>query len=129
MGRLDRWEHFAPDFRWRMIGSTPASGTAIGEAGLNEQVGEFRRRLASLKVTIDSLICEGDTVVKLAHSDGLTIDGKVYRNEYSTVFRFAGGKIVDVVEYLDTALIETVIFGKVIIEGGDAGVSSPDSPH
>jgi uncharacterized protein len=115
-GRADRWDDgFAPDFRWRLIGSTPISGVSVGQAGIDERMVEFRSRLARLDVTIDALICEGDTVVKIAHSDGLTVDGRPYRNEYATIFRFEDGKVVEGLEFLDTALVETVIFGKSIL--------------
>jgi ketosteroid isomerase-like protein len=116
-GRPDRWEDFAPGFRWRMIGTTPVSGTMIGVAGVDEQMAGFRRRLKRMTVVIDSLICEGDTVVKIAHSDGLTVDGRPYRNELATVFRFTDGLVVEVIEFLDTALIETVIFEKDLVAG------------
>jgi ketosteroid isomerase-like protein len=62
-------------------------------------------------VIVDDVIGEGDTYVKIAHSEGTTVSGEPYRNEYATVFRFDGDQIVDVVEYLDTALIERVVTG------------------
>ena len=105
----DRWDHFAPDFRWRMIGTTPVSGVMIGTNGVAEHMKPFGERMASLQVIVDDVIGEGDRFVKLAHSEGETVDGQPYRNEYATVFRFEGDKIVDVVEYLDTELIGRVV--------------------
>jgi hypothetical protein len=32
----DRWTHFAPGIRWRMIGSTPPSGAMVGVNGIGE---------------------------------------------------------------------------------------------
>jgi ketosteroid isomerase-like protein len=107
----DRWKHFAPDFRWRMIGTTPVSGVMIGVDGVARNMSPFRERMASLKVTVDDVIGEGDAYVKLAHSEGRTTDGQPYRNEYATLFRFEGDTIVEVVEYLDTALIAGVVTG------------------
>jgi ketosteroid isomerase-like protein len=91
-----------------MIGSTPVSGVMIGAAGVAANMRPFRERMAELKVIVDDVICEGDRCVKIAHSEGRMADGRPYRNEYATVFRFENGVIVDVVEYLDTALIESV---------------------
>jgi ketosteroid isomerase-like protein len=113
-GSSDRWHNFAPDFEWTMIGTTPVSGLMVGARGVAEQMAPFGARMAKLEVTIDALIGEGDTVVKIAHSDGLTKDGTPYRNQYATTFRFEDGKVVEVVEYLDTALIETAVFGRTL---------------
>ena len=57
---------------------------------------------------------------KIAHSEGETRDGRPYRNEYATVFVFAPGSdvVVEAVEYLDTALIETAVFGRDLASGG-----------
>jgi ketosteroid isomerase-like protein len=71
----------------------------------------FGERMASLRVIVDDVIGEGDAYVKLAHSEGMTTGGQPYRNEYATVFRFEGDTIVEVVEYLDTALIARVVTG------------------
>lgn len=115
-GRPDRWDvGFAPDFKLTVIGSSPISGTMVGVAEIDEKMAEFRSRLSSLKVTIDQLICEGDTVVKLAHSEGLTVDGKPYRNVYSTIYRFEDGLVAEITEFLDTSLVETVVFNKKIV--------------
>ena len=105
----DRWSHFAPGFRWRMIGTTPVSGVMVGVDGVAANMVPFGQRMAALRVIVESVIGEGDTFVKIAHSEGRTTSGDPYRNEYATVFRFEDDKIVDVVEYLDTALIERVV--------------------
>jgi ketosteroid isomerase-like protein len=103
-----QFEGFAPDFTIRMIGSTPLSNVMRGPEGVAANMRPFRERMAELKVIVDDVICEGDRCVKIAHSEGRMADGRPYRNEYATVFRFENGVIVDVVEYLDTALIESV---------------------
>jgi ketosteroid isomerase-like protein len=68
-------------------------------------------------------------VVKLAHSDGLTVDGQRYRNEYATTFRFEDGKVIEVVEYLDTALIETVIFRRSLTDPSNPVQFDRDAPR
>jgi uncharacterized protein len=107
----DRWMHFAPAFRWRMIGTTPVSGVMVGVEGVGETMRPFGEQIESLRVIVDEVIGEGDKFVKIAHSEGTTVSGEPYRNEYATVFRFEGDQIVDIVEYLDTALIERVVLG------------------
>jgi hypothetical protein len=108
----DRWEHFAPDFRWRMIGTTPVSGMMVGVDGIAKHMMPFAERMASLAVIVDDVIGEGNSYVKIAHSEGATTDDQPYRNEYATLFRFEGDKITEIVEYLDTALIERVVTGE-----------------
>ena len=106
---VDRWKHFAPDFRWRMIGTTAVSGYAVGRAGIDEKMAPLRRGLASNRVYVDAVIGEGDIFVKLAHTEGVTSDGRPFRNELSTVFVFDGDVIIEAIEYLDTALISSVV--------------------
>ena len=44
----------------------------------------------------------------------LTIHGVPYDNDYAFVFRLRDGKISEVIEYLDTAMVETAAYGKKI---------------
>jgi ketosteroid isomerase-like protein len=106
---VDRWKHFAPDFRWRMIGTTAVSGVAVGRAGIEEKIALLRRGIASNRVYVDAVIGEGDRFVKLAHTEGVTSDGRAYRNELATVFVFDGDVIIEATEYLDTALVSSVV--------------------
>jgi ketosteroid isomerase-like protein len=109
----NRWKHFAPNFRWRMIGTTPVSGPAVGTEGIMTQVAPFSRRLKSLRVFVDDVIGEENRFVKISHSEGVTVDGNPYRNEYATVFIFDGEQVVEGIEYLDTSLIERVVNGEI----------------
>jgi ketosteroid isomerase-like protein len=108
---VDRWQHFAPDFRWRMIGTTAVSGVAVGRAGIDEKMAPLRRGIASNRVYVDAVIGEGDRFVKLAHTEGVTSDGRPFRNELATVFVFDGDVIIEAIEYVDTALISSVVDG------------------
>jgi ketosteroid isomerase-like protein len=111
---VTRWDHFAPGFRWRMIGTTPVSGLMIGTEGVAQKMAPFGERVASLRVIVDDVFGEGDRFVKIAHSEGMTVDGQAYRNEYATVFHFEGDKVVGAVEYLDTALIGRLVRGEAL---------------
>ena len=66
---------------------------------------------ASNRVYVDAVIGEGDRFVKLAHTEGVTSDGRPFRNELATVFVFEGDVIIEAIEYLDTALISFVVDG------------------
>lgn len=105
----DRWQHFAPEFRWRMIGTTPVSGATVGLGGISEKFAPLVRGLASNKVHVDDVFGEGDRFVKVAHTIGETVDGRPFMNELATIFTFDGDLIVDVVEFVDTELISSVV--------------------
>ncbi len=103
----------ADDITWRNIGSTKFSGTFEGKQALMENLlgplfGQLKAGIAS---TIDGLIAEGEMVVALTRGQAETHDGTPYNNTYCQVIRIADGKIAEVTEYMDTALIDAV-FGK-----------------
>jgi ketosteroid isomerase-like protein len=54
-------------------------------------------------------IAEGDYVIVEARGDNVTKAGQRYDNEYCFVFRLSDGKISEVKEYSDTALIDAVL--------------------
>jgi uncharacterized protein len=63
-----------------------------------------------LPTTIHSMIAEGDTVAVQAESFATHVSGKTYNNKYSFWFRFRDGKLIEMIEYLDTELV-TAFFG------------------
>ena len=71
----------------------------------------FGQLKAGISSTIDALIAEGDMVVALTKGQAETPDGTPYNNTYCQVIRIADGKIAEVTEYMDTALVDAV-FGK-----------------
>lgn len=56
-----------------------------------------------------NIISEGDQVVAEVRGEVQTNRGDRYANEYCFIFRFRGGKIVEVIEYGDTDLEERVL--------------------
>jgi ketosteroid isomerase-like protein len=71
----------------------------------------FGQLKAGIASTIEALIAEGDMVVALTQGQAETHDGTPYNNTYCQVIRIADGKIAEVTEYMDTALVDAV-FGK-----------------
>ena len=61
------------------------------------------------KVTIRRLLGEGDWVVARAEGKVTTRRGERYDNEYCFLYRIRDGRIREIVEYGDTALIERVL--------------------
>lgn len=100
----------ADDVVWTNIGTTKFSGSFNGKQALMEGLlgplfGQLKAGIAS---TIDGLIAEGDMVVALTKGQAETHDGTPYNNTYCQVMRIEDGKIVEVTEYMDTALIDAV---------------------
>ena len=107
----------ADDIVLTVQGSHGLSGTYRGKDELRSKVLEPELELIEpLKVTVQELIAEGNTVVCLAAgSTRAKKTGKPYNNQYAMVYRIRNGKIAEIIEYLDTALTETVMFGKTLV--------------
>jgi ketosteroid isomerase-like protein len=104
-------ERMAEDFRWINIGTNKWSGTFAGKAAvLRDLLGPLRAKLVERSRTVaHRFIVEGDYVIVEARGDNVTRAGQPYNNEYCFVFRLADGKIKEVKEYADTALVDAVL--------------------
>ena len=100
----------ADDVSWTNIGSTRFSGTYTGKQQLVEQLlgPLFGQLKAGILSKIDRLVAENDIVVAQTSGTAETLDGKPYNNTYCQVIRIHDGKIVEVTEYFDTALVDAV---------------------
>jgi len=104
-------ERMSDDFRWINIGTNKWSGTFDGMAAvLRDLLGPLRARLVERSRTVaHRFIAEGDYVIVETRGDNVTKAGQQYNNEYCFVFRLSDGKIKEVKEYADTALVEAVL--------------------
>ena len=98
---------------WTNIGTTKFSGSYSGKQVLMEQLlgplfGQLKAGIAS---EVERLTAEGDIVVVQTAGTAETLDGEPYNNSYCQVMRIEDGKIVEVKEYMDTALVVSV-FGE-----------------
>jgi uncharacterized protein len=102
----------ADDIIWNNIGSTRYSGTYAGKDSLMANLlGQlFSQLKAGIAATLDNVIAEGDFVVVQLRGQAETIEGRQYNNTYCHVFRIRNGKIVEMTEYCDTALVN-IVFG------------------
>ena len=102
----------ADDIVWTIIGTTVMSGVSRGKNEVAEKIfGRLRARLADapLRFEIDHMIGEGDWVVMLARGFAFAKDGQPYNNTYAITARFRDGRIVEMTDYIDTALIDRVL--------------------
>jgi ketosteroid isomerase-like protein len=93
--------------RWTITGTTAWSRTFVGKtAVLTELLTPLRARIAGrIQVTADRFIAEGDFVVVEARGRSTTRQGKPYNNRYCWIYRFVNGEVMELTEYLDTALV------------------------
>ena len=100
----------ADDVTWTNIGSTKFSGTYSGKQAIVENlIGPlFSQLKAGISSQIERLTAESDVVVAQTSGTAETLDGTPYNNTYCQVIRIRDGKITDVKEYMDTALIDSV---------------------
>ncbi len=98
----------SPELVYTVIGTTRFSRRVHGiEELLSHIVVPLSAALAGpLTLHIDHMIAEGDCVAWQAHGESLLQSGAPYNNTYCFVFRFAGEHVVEVTEYLDTALVD-----------------------
>jgi ketosteroid isomerase-like protein len=62
-----------------------------------------------IRITVTDAVAENDRVMLEAHGSGPLADGRIYANHYIFTFRFRGGLICEVAEYLDTAYAQAML--------------------
>jgi ketosteroid isomerase-like protein len=104
-------DSLADDVTMRVTGKNSWSQTFKGKAALvRDLYGYLNTLLADGRRTVaHRFIADGDHVVVEACGDMTTRAGVRYDNEYCLVYRLENGKIVEIREYLDSALCETVL--------------------
>jgi ketosteroid isomerase-like protein len=96
----------ADDVTWRIIGTTPVSGTHRSKQAFVEATTPLAARFSQpSRVIIKSVHEAGDTVFLQWEGVNDSISGRPYHQTYCWVLRMADGKAVEVIAYLDTALI------------------------
>ena len=98
-------EAMTEDATWWISGK-PECLPAAGDHSKEEIARLFYRMVAQLKtelkMTVKSVIAEGNKVAVEVESYGELQNGRVYNNEYHLVMTVRDGKISAVREYLDT---------------------------
>jgi ketosteroid isomerase-like protein len=95
----------AEDATWRLPGKpelVPVAGVRSKAEIARVFYGMFRQLKDGLKMTVKSLIAEGDLVALEAESYGELQNGRIYNNEYHFSMTIHDGKIRAVHEYYDT---------------------------
>ncbi len=105
------------DVAYTLKGTTPVSGTYRGlNAIFKDFFGPWGKRIdGHITLSIDEMIGDGDRIAVLSRGSAMTTLGHRYDNEYAFVFGIRDGKIYEILEYLDTALVETAAYGKRLV--------------
>ncbi len=102
------------DFAWIIEGQSRFSRSYEGKEAVKRDLLTplFEAFATPYRFTIDEIIAEAETVVVRGRGEVRTKAGQDYNNSYCFVLRLEDGQLVELREYLDTALVERV-FGAV----------------
>jgi uncharacterized protein len=105
------YDNLADDACWIVTGQYSWSHRFEGrDAIMNGLMGHFRSLFAERPRTVAfNFIADGNYVAVEARGDNLTKSGLRYDNQYCMVFRIENGKISEIKEYCDSALVERVL--------------------
>ncbi|MEU8899168.1 nuclear transport factor 2 family protein [Nocardia sp. NPDC048505] len=101
----------AEECRWVFPGGWSWAGTWEPRT---EVVGGLLRPLmaqlgGAYRMEAELILADGDRVAVQARGYGVTVRGDRYHQTYCFLFRLARGRVVEVVEHCDTALVERVL--------------------
>jgi uncharacterized protein len=101
----------APDVVWRIIGTTSWSRTFTGKASvLKDLLAPLREQFDGANTIVaNRILCDADCAVVEARGRNTTTQGRAYENEYCWIIEMRDSKMVSIVEYADTALIESAL--------------------
>ena len=105
------YDNLADDACWIVTGQYSWSQQFRGrDAIMNGLMGHFRSFFAERPRTVAfNFIADGEYVAVEAQGDNVTKAGLRYDNQYCMVFRIENGKIKQIKEYCDSALVERVL--------------------
>lgn len=117
-----------PDYVWRFPGHYSWAKRFEGQAAVQQNLIKplYALFATQYKSHAINIMAEGDSVVAEVRGDVMTKAGQRYNNEYCMIFKFRNSKIIEVVEYCDTDLIERVL-GKY--EDAVASYNAASSNH
>lgn len=101
----------AEDFRWVFPGNWSWAGSwgpkSVALGGLLRPL--MAQFAGNYRSEADLILAEGDRVVVQARGYATTKRGEPYHQTYCYIFQVDGGRLTEVVEHCDTALVERVL--------------------
>lgn len=104
-------EAMAEDFTWRMMGTTPWSGTYSGKADVRGRMLKalFEQFATPYRSAPRRIHADGEFVIVECQGDVTTTRGEPYNNCYCFVIRMREGRMIELTEYFDSALVERAL--------------------
>ncbi|MFD0853761.1 nuclear transport factor 2 family protein [Actinomadura adrarensis] len=100
----------ADDFRWIFPGDWSWTGTwGPKDVTLKGLLRPLMAQFTEYRSEADLILADGDRVIVQAHSEATTTRGNAYNQTYCFIFRVADGKLTEVIEHCDTALVDRVL--------------------
>lgn len=101
----------ADDFSWIIEGQSKWSGRYDGKDAVRRQLFKplFTNFATPYRNRAEEIIAEGERVVVLCKGAVKTHAGRDYDNDYCYVIRMRDGQMIELREYMDTALAEAVL--------------------
>lgn len=112
------FEMLALDGKYIVIGTTKASRTYNGRQDVFDNLipilSNFRE---PPRLKFQEPIIDGDRAVLLASGKGEGPTGHYDQPYYAFVTRVHGNEFFEIIEFMDTTMVETAVFGRKLIEG------------
>jgi ketosteroid isomerase-like protein len=110
--RAAAWKRTTDDLTWTMNQHTiPDGRLAVFDRNSYDAMVSSSGDLfpQGIAITVTDAVADHDRVMLEAHGSGPLADGRIYANHYIFTFRFRGGLICEVAEYLDTAYAQAML--------------------
>lgn len=101
----------ADDFAWEIPGDSNWAGRWEGKQAVRSELFAplFEQFAGTYRNRALRFVAEDDVVVVECRGDVATKRGGRYDNTYCYICRFAGGRMVELIEYMDTALADRAL--------------------
>lgn len=109
------FESMTDDATWTIIGTTPFSKTFDKQTLLDEMVPELATFTEPPVMSVKEIIAEGDRAAVVASVKGVAKYGPYVQDPYCFILKIRDGKVAEIVEYLDTAAVETAMCGTQLV--------------
>lgn len=110
--REQAWKRASDGVRWTVNQHAVPAGTlaSFDRAAYDAMVASSGHLFPDgIRITVTDAVAERDRVMLEANGHGALADGRIYANHYIFTFRFEGGRITEIVEYLDTAYAQAML--------------------
>ena len=109
---IDLSRHFTSDAEWKLPRTSPLHGKLKGAdaiAGLFEGSVDDYYQPGSMRYDYHAELADGDYVMMQFTLTAITASGEDYENDYAILFRMEDGRIAEIKEFFDTALLFSLL--------------------